>query len=134
MIAGSRVANDKMLDYARRCVSHAIDNGWTIVVGDNPKGVDQAVVEELNKLAYAHVIVVGIARNPRNGGVPTGRYIRYGNSYTERDQAMAKSSDRGIFIWSGDEKTSPGTKRGADYMKSLSNKKVDLMNFSETFA
>ncbi len=134
MIAGSRVANDKMLDYARRCVSHAIDNGWTIVVGDNPKGVDQVVVEELNSLEYAHVIVVGIARNPRNGGVHTGRYIRYGNTYTERDQAMAKSSDRGIFIWSGDEKTSPGTKGGADYMKSLSSKKVDLMDFSSTFA
>ena len=69
MIAWSRVVNDKMLDYAHRCVSHAIDNGWTMVVGDNPKGVDQAVVEELNKLAYAHVIVVGIARNPRNEGV-----------------------------------------------------------------
>lgn len=134
LIAGSRVANAKMLDYARRCVSHAIDNGWTIVVGDNPKGVDQAVVEELNTLAYAHVIVVGIARNPRNGGVHTGRYIRYGKSYTERDQAMAKSCNRGLFIWSGDMKVSPGTKRGADYMKSLSNKTVDLMNFSETFA
>lgn len=134
LIAGSRVANGKMLDYARRCVSHAIDNGWTIVVGDNPKGVDQAVVDELNKLDYAHVIVVGIAQNPRNGGVRTGRYIRYGNTYTERDQAMAKSSDRGIFIWSGDEKTSPGTKRGAEYMKSLANKKVDVMDFSSTFA
>lgn len=134
LIAGSRVANDKMLDYARRCVSHAIDNGWTIVVGDNPKGVDQSVVNELNKLDYVHVIVVGIAQNPRNGGVRVGRYIRYGNTYTERDQAMAKASDRGIFIWSGDEKVSPGTKRGAEYMKSLANKKVDVMDFSSTFA
>ena len=134
MIAGSRVASEKMLDYARRCVSHAIDNGWTIVVGDNPKGIDQAIVQELNKLDYAHVIVVGIAKNPRNGGVHTGTYIRYGKTYTERDQAMAKASDRGIFIWSGDEQVSPGTKRGAGYMTSLSNKKVDLMNFSNTFA
>ena len=130
MIAGSRVANDQMLEYARRCVSHAMDNGWTIVVGDNPKGVDKVVVDELNQQDYAHVIVVGIARKPRNGGVRCGEYIRYGTTYTERDQAMAKASNRGIFIWNGDESVSPGTKKGADYMKSLRNKTVHLMDFS----
>lgn len=132
LIAGSRVATDKMLEYARRCVSYAIDKGWTVVVGDNPKGIDHVVVQELNQLSYTHVIVVGIAKTPRNGGVKGGQYIQYGKTYTERDQGMAKASDRGIFIWSGDQQVSPGTKRGADYMKSLSNKRVDLMNFSWT--
>lgn len=134
LIAGSRVASHRMLDYARRCVSHAIDNGWTIVVGDNPKGIDHAVVQELNQLSYKHVIVVGIAKTPRNGGVQGGQYIQYGNTYTERDQGMARASDRGIFIWCGDEAVSPGTKRGTDYMKLFSDKIVHLMDFSQTIS
>ena len=42
MIAGSRYATREMLDYARRAVQRAHQLGWTILVGDNPKGVDMA--------------------------------------------------------------------------------------------
>ncbi|MEO1163218.1 MAG: hypothetical protein AAFV98_05485 [Chloroflexota bacterium] len=107
--------------------SRAIENNWTIVVGDNPQGVDNEVVKEARRLAYTDVIVVGIAAKPRNGGVPDGTYIRFGNSYSERDQAMARSSDRGIFIWNG---TSSGTRTAYRYMRSLQH----LMDFATTFA
>ena len=130
-IAGSRKTSDNMLEYSRRVVARAIENNWTIVVGDNPQGVDKEVVKEARRLAYTDVIVVGIAAKPRNGGVPDGTYIRFGNSYSERDQAMARSSDRGIFIWNG---TSSGTRKAYRYMRSLQNKIQHLMNFSATFA
>ena len=130
-IAGSRQASDNMLEYTRRVVARAIENDWTIVVGDNPQGVDQEVIKEVCRLNYSDVIVVGIAKNPRNGGVPEGQYVQYGNSYPERDQAMARASDRGIFIWNGQ---SEGTKNAYHYMKSLDNKNQHLMDFSATFA
>jgi predicted Rossmann fold nucleotide-binding protein DprA/Smf involved in DNA uptake len=46
LIAGSRDASHEMLDYARRVVRRAHEKGYTVVVGDNPKGVDNAVVRE----------------------------------------------------------------------------------------
>lgn len=42
LIAGSRKATAEMLDYARRVVRRAHQRGFTIMVGDNPKGVDIA--------------------------------------------------------------------------------------------
>lgn len=130
-IAGSRKASDTMIEYSRRVVARAIEQQWTIVMGDNPKGVDAAVVQEIRRLNYTHVIVVGIAATPRNGGVADGEYVQYGNSYTERDQAMARSSDRGIFIWNG---VSSGTRNAYNYMRSLGNKTQHLMDFSSTVA
>jgi ribonuclease HI len=130
LIAGSRSANDAMLEYTRRVVARAIENAWEIVVGDNPDGIDAAVVQECNRLKYTHVIVVGIADEPRNGGVENARYIRIGASYTERDQMMAKSSQRGLYIWDG---KSAGTRNGYEYLKSL-GKTAHLMNFAQTFA
>lgn len=50
MIAGSRYATREMLDYARKVVRRAYAKGYTIVVGDNPKGVDMAVVQECRRL------------------------------------------------------------------------------------
>ena len=128
-VAGSRRASTNMLMYARRVVTRAIQNGWTIVVGDNPQGVDNAVVQEASRLAYQDVIVVGIAAQPRNGGVPGGQYIRYGNTYRDRDRAMARASDRGLFIWDG---KSHGTREAHDYMKAR-RRTVHLMDFSGTF-
>ena len=130
-LAGSRQASENMLEYARRVVAKAIDHGWTIVVGDNNQGVDQAIVDEANHLNYRDVIVVGIAAQPRNGGVSGGRYLQIGTSYRGRDQAMARSSDRGLFIWNG---SSRGTRRAADYMQTLPEKTVHLMNFEGTMA
>ena len=58
LIAGSRDANREMLDYARRAVRRAQQQGYTVIVGDNPKGVDLAVVRECRRLR-AKVIVAG---------------------------------------------------------------------------
>ena len=128
-IAGSRRASSNMLEYARRVVAKAIENGWTIVVGDNHRGVDNEVVREANRLDYSDVIVVGIARKPRNGGVSGGQYIRYGRRYLDRDRAMGRASDRGLFIWDGQSR---GTPQAHAYMKAC-NKTVHLIDFSATF-
>ena len=75
LIAGSRDATHQMLDYARRVVRRAHEKSYTVVVGDNPKGVDKAVVQECRRL-QAKVIVCGIANFPRNGGCKHGEYIK----------------------------------------------------------
>ena len=75
LIAGSRDASPAMLDYARRVVRRAHQLGWTIVVGDNPLGVDMTVVRECRRLR-AKVIVAGIANFPRNGGCKHGEYVK----------------------------------------------------------
>jgi predicted Rossmann-fold nucleotide-binding protein len=129
-IAGSRHTSPNMLTYARRVVATAIERGWTIVVGDNHQGIDSEVVREASRLGYEDVIVVGIAGEPRNGGVSDGTYIRYGTTYADRDRAMARASDRGLFIWNG---RSRGTRDAHAYMKAR-NKTVHLMDFSDTFA
>lgn len=130
LIAGSRHASDNMLRYVRHVVAKAIANGWTIVVGDNPEGVDCAVVEECNRLHRTDVIVVGIANQPRNGGVTGGRYFQRGLSYGDRDRQMALAADRGIYIWDGQ---SNGTYQGYRTMQDL-GKPADLINFAKTFA
>jgi len=130
MISGSRSANWNMLEYARRVVARAIECNWQIVVGDNPDGIDAEVVRECNLRHYSHVIVVGVAQKPRNGGVSNSRYIQIGKSYTERDQMMAKASNRMLGIWDG---KSAGTKHGYQFAQSL-NKTAHLMDFSGTFA
>ena len=129
MVSGSRRASASMLEYARRVVARAIEYNWQIVVGDNAQGVDKAVVKECNLRKYANVVVVGIAGQPRNGGVGQSRYVQIGTSYSERDRLMAKGSDRGLFIWDG---RSPGTKQGYRFIQSL-GKTAHLMDFSGTF-
>src|SRR5690606_32516555 len=83
MIAGSRYANREALDYARRVVRRVHQLGHTIVVGDNPKGVDMAVVQECRRLK-AKVLVVGVTNRPRNGGCSHGGYVK-----VERDTYRA---------------------------------------------
>ena len=123
LIAGSRYANRDMLTYAKRVVQRAHQLGWTILVGDNPRGVDRAVVEACRALK-AKVIVAGIANFPRNGGCKHSQYVkverdlylgaggRYLNGYTVRDRWMVDMAQHAVFIWNGD---SPGTLAGHDY-------------------
>ncbi len=138
LIAGSRDATPEMLDYARRVVRRAHEKGYMIVVGDNPKGVDYAVVQECRRL-QAKVIVCGIANYPRNGGCKHGEYIKVARdiyragkgrlfaAYHARDRYMADMSNIGVYIWNG---WSKGTKAGADYMQSR-NKEVHLKEFED---
>ena len=136
LIAGSRDATPEMLDYARRAVRRAKDRNYTIMVGDNPKGVDIAVVRECRRLRVP-VIVAGANNFPRNGGCKHGSYIKVPqdtyraskghllNRYTVRDRWMVDNAQIGLFIWNGD---SPGTKAGYDYMISR-KKNAYLINF-----
>ena len=137
MIAGSRYANREALDYARRVVRRVHQLGHTIVVGDNPKGVDMVVVQECRRLK-AKVLVVGVTNRPRNGGCSHGGYIKIERDtyraagghlydrYHVRDRWMVDNSQRGVFVWNGD---SQGTKRGYDYMVSR-QKEAHLMTFA----
>jgi ribonuclease HI len=130
MVSGSRRTSQNMLAYARRVVAGAIAKNWQIVVGDNAKGVDAAIVAECKRQGYNKVIVVGIARTPRNGGVAGGRYVQIGKSYTERDRLMVQSSNRLLAIWDGQ---SPGTAHTYQFARTQ-GKTAHLMNFQSTFA
>jgi len=137
MIAGSRYANREALDYARRVVRRVHQLGHTIVVGDNPKGVDMAVVQECRRLK-AKVLVVGVTNNPRNGGCSHGSYVKVERDtyraagghlfdrYHVRDRWMVDNSQRGVFVWNGDSK---GTKLGYEYMVSR-QKEAHLITFA----
>jgi len=123
-IAGSRYATREAIHYARRVVRRAHELGYIILVGDNPKGVDMAVVQECRRLK-AHVIVVGLTNGPRNGGCAHGSYVKVDRDmyrsaggrlldrYAVRDRYLADVAQRGVFIWNGQ---SAGTKAGYDYM------------------
>lgn len=136
LIAGSRYATGEMLAYARRAVRRAHEKRYVIIVGDNPKGVDRAVVQECRHLK-ARVIVAGIANFPRNYGCRHGCYVKVTrdlyrgmggaslDGYTVRDRWMVDQAQTCLFIWNGD---SLGTKLGYDY--ALQRGKVaHLVNF-----
>jgi len=136
LIAGSRYASREMLDYARRAVQRAHAKGYTVLVGDNPKGVDMAVVQECRRLKVP-VIVAGIANFPRNYGCKHGSYMKVErdlyrvmggelpNGYTARDRWMVDQAQICLFVWNGD---SPGTKTGYDYAIQR-GKEAHLINF-----
>jgi len=137
MIAGSRYANREALEYARRVVRRVHQLGHTIVVGDNPKGVDMAVVQECRRLK-AKVLVVGVTNRPRNGGCSHGGYVKVERDtyraagghlfdrYHVRDRWMVDNAQRGVFVWNGDSK---GTKAGYEYMMSR-QKEAHLITFA----
>jgi len=137
LIAGSRYASGEMLDYARRAVCRAQQRGYVLVVGDNPKGVDMAVVQECRRLKMP-VVVVGVTNTPRNGGCWQGRYLKVErdlyraaggqllDKYTVRDRYMVDLCGLSLFIWNGD---SPGTKAGYQYAVQR-GKPAHLINFS----
>ena len=134
LIAGSRNATPAMTDYALRVVQRIHELGWHVIVGDNPQGIDLAVVQECNRL-QAPAVVAGIARTPRNGGCPHAIYTTVpqqhparptGNPYTHRDQWMIDNCSKAVFIWNG---KSPGTINGYHYAQVYS-KTAWLKNFS----
>lgn len=125
LIAGSRKATPEMLDYVRMMVHRAHEKGHAILVGDNPLGVDNVVVQECRRLK-AKMLVAGVAEFPRNGGgrYPDAQYVQVerdtvrGSSgflleaYTVRDRWMVDNSQHQVFVWDG---KSRGTKAGYDY-------------------
>ena len=141
LVAGSRYATREMQAYTRRVVRRAHQLGWIIVVGDNPQGVDMAVVRECRRLR-AKVIVAGIANFPRNGGCKHGEYVKVErdlyrsagggllSGYTVRDRWMVDNCQRAMFIWNGE---SPGTKAGYDYALAR-GKEAHLITFERKVA
>ncbi|MCK6580528.1 MAG: hypothetical protein L6Q98_20750 [Anaerolineae bacterium] len=139
MIAGSRYATREMLDYARRTVRRAHQLGWIILVGDNPKGVDMAVVQECRRLK-TQVIVAGIANFPRNYGCKHGSYLKIArdlyrgsggyllDGYAVRDRWMVDMSQQSVFVWNGD---SLGTLAGYEYAVQR-GKAAHLINFDRS--
>lgn len=109
LIAGSRDATLQMLDYARKVVRRAHAKGYTVLVGDNPKGIHM-VVSECRRLQVP-VIVAGVGNFPRNGGCKHGGYVKVHrdtyrgangcllNRYTVRDRWMVDNASLGVFIW-----------------------------------
>jgi len=119
LIAGSREASPEMLALAKRKVTQ----GELIIVGDNPKGVDAAVIEECDRLGL-ELLVFSITLQPRRGSCRSGRYrqvkvpktISAAEAYRWRDRKMIEYANHCIFIHNG---SSPGTKAGYEYAKSL---------------
>jgi hypothetical protein len=112
LITGSYEASPQMLAYARRAVQRAHQLGWTVLVGDNPKGIDLTVVRECRRLK-AKVIVAGIANFPRNFGCKQGHYVKVARDlyrsaggelfggYAVRDRWLVDMSQHALFIWNG---------------------------------
>jgi hypothetical protein len=101
LIAGSRQATPVMLERAAQAVERAKARGWAILVGDNPLGVDAAVVAACNRF-HVNYVCFGISAKPRNQQIRTvqqggsGRYLRVaGADYAARDRNMADVADQG---------------------------------------
>jgi hypothetical protein len=137
LIAGSRHANADMLHTTRQAVAHARTNGWMVLVGDNPQGVDAAVIDTCDELGV-NVMVFGVSARPRKSSCHPGSYWRVdttarpdddyvpSKAYTERDRYLIDLADRCFFIHDG---FSRGTKTGYDYAMSLA-KPADLRVFA----
>lgn len=139
LIAGSRHSNIEMLQTARQAVARAKANGWMVLVGDNPKGIDAAVIDACDKMGV-NVMVFGVSARPRKGSQRPGSYWRVdtkfeqdddyvpSRAYTERDRYMIDLCDRAFFIHNS---LSPGTKAGYDYAVSLA-KPANIRVFTVT--
>ncbi len=133
LIAGSRDASPDMLQIARQAVMRARANGWMVLVGDNPRGIDAAVIDACDEIGV-NVIVFGVSAHPRKGSQRLGSYWRVDTAaaqddeyvsakgYTERDRYMIDLADRCFFIHDG---FSRGTRAGYDYAIAQ-NKPTDI--------
>jgi hypothetical protein len=137
LIAGSRDVSPDMLRTASQAVARAKANGWLVLVGDNPQGVDDAVIDACDEMGV-NVMVFGVAAQPRKGSRRPGSYWRVdtkfetgggyvpGRAYTERDRYMIDLADRCFFVHNG---RSRGTKVGYEYAVSA-GKLADLRVFA----
>lgn len=129
LIAGSRYINAAGIAYAEKAVRRAHELGWTVVVGDNPKGIDRAVIDECSRLKAKFVVVA--ANETRYTGsaevrpeglfeIEGGSVVVHQNvSYAQRDQIMVTLAHKSLFIWNGESK---GTKAGYDFAVELIQK------------
>ena len=118
LIAGSMVMKNAGIIFAKACVRWALERGHTVVVGDNPLGVDKAVISECDILNVPHEVYwTEKLRYSRRSSLCYKVHVAdFRGRHTLRDRHMCELADIGIFIWNGD---SHGTLKGYDYMKSL---------------
>jgi hypothetical protein len=128
LISGSRNMSEAMRECVAATVERIAQRGDEIVVGDNPRGVDQEVVVQAAFWGI-QCTVVGIKDKPRLqifGEVSYiqvavhGRTVR--DKWALRDQWMCRCADKGVFIWDG---KSRGTIAAYNYMR-------DQMDWKET--
>lgn len=124
LITGSREWNTNQLqpmtDYVSRVVQRADQQDRRIIVGDNPQGVDHAVVQACHEQGV-DCLVYGVDRHPRNPLVLDSEHCRYVQTmredvqeihpggryhepehkrvlkrlqYPERDERMVENADR----------------------------------------
>lgn len=129
LISGSREWVDPapVCQYVQRVVARAIEQGYTIYVGDAP-GVDAFVVEACREMSYQnHTVTFALTQQPRNGGCgytitqelvlndPNNGIVSF-KDYTHRDRYMVELSDIVMCIWNGHSR---GTRRVFDYAQML---------------
>lgn len=106
---GSRKASKHMIAVVQQYVKRAAARGWHIHVGDNPKGVDMAVIECAQQIGASYSIW-GVGDNNRALGIEVDRPSL--SDYTNRDRLMIDMSDRVVLFWNG---SSPGTRNAYEY-------------------
>lgn len=101
LITGSREATQEMLAYAREAVRRAKSLLWEVVVGD-ATGVDQAVIEECDRLGVPVTVHGGYDKVRIR--TATGQNIAHPGSYPDRNWKMVESlspGDHCLAIWDG---------------------------------
>lgn len=109
LITGSREADSRMYDFARRAVGRAKELGWSIVVGD-ADGVDMVVIDACDTVGVPVEVHGAYQRLRRKSTV--GRNLAHLGSYPQRDRLMVERADRCLAIWNG---RSRGTRSTFDY-------------------
>jgi hypothetical protein len=140
LIVGSSKATPDMLRVAGEAVQRAKKNGWQILVGDTPQGVEATVVSACTAL-NVNVMVFGTGEHSRNRSTPRDHYWQVDvpadpddedynptKAQTVRDEYMIRLSDR-LFLLSDGE--SPEMQRAYGYARKL-GKAADLRVFNRT--
>jgi hypothetical protein len=104
LISGSREASAKLCANAVLHARHAFSEGKRVIVGDNPQGVDAAVVRACEENGYIYSCY-GKDPQARNGAK---HYVQLKvSTYKERDLKMVRLANQVCCFWDG---KSPGTR------------------------
>lgn len=114
-----------MNDYAVRAVSKALLQGNFLFIGDNPKGIDYAILEylstqEASRMAYTICTAAGErARSLARLRGDAYNSLKRFEDYVNRDRCMVEFADVTMCIWDGSSKGTKGTYDYACDIKAL---------------